>query len=264
MGGDWRRFDGDLAFAGPAVDGEGAPPPLSPPRPPGAAMEAIWFVMRTGCPWRSPNATTSRSSAIAERCFRECGRAGVFERLHQSRLDVAREAGAIDWSARTVDGRHARIAVAHAKRGPSRSTGANRARNERRSPSRACPRTRRESGDRPDPAAGPGSTRRALRAGAPGQAHSPPTGAFDAERSGPAWPHPASLPTFPEPAQDQRPKHKGHRAGLAGWSSARTHIRAFEARASAASASTATKPLPPPPARPPLVRLRGSDGGLSF
>jgi transposase len=42
-------------------------------------MEAIWFVMRTGCPWRALNATPFCSSATAERRFREWKQAGVFD-----------------------------------------------------------------------------------------------------------------------------------------------------------------------------------------
>lgn len=57
------------------------------------AMEAIWFVMRTGCPWRGLNKTNLCSSAIAEQRFREWKDAGVFELLYQRCLEMAETAG---------------------------------------------------------------------------------------------------------------------------------------------------------------------------
>ena len=68
----WRLPEGLWAVMEPLV-----PEPL--PHPRGGrplvasrrAMEAIWFVMRMGCPWRALNATSLCSSATAERRFRE-------------------------------------------------------------------------------------------------------------------------------------------------------------------------------------------------
>jgi transposase len=95
-------------------------------------MEAIWFVMRTGCPWRALNATSFCSSATAERRFREWKRAGVFERLHQRCLEIADAAGAIDWSLLAVDGCHVKAPLSRTEKGGRRgSTGASRARSGR-------------------------------------------------------------------------------------------------------------------------------------
>ena len=67
-----------------------------PPLPARRAMEAIWFVMRTGCPWRALNATALCSSATAERRFRQWKQDGVFKRLHETSLDKAHALRAID------------------------------------------------------------------------------------------------------------------------------------------------------------------------
>ena len=100
-----------------------------PPVPARRAMEAIWFVMRTGCPWRALNATTLCSSATAERRFREWKRAGVFEQLHRASLDAAHSSGAIDWAFLAVDGCHVKAPLSRTQRGGRRaSTGASKAR----------------------------------------------------------------------------------------------------------------------------------------
>ncbi len=99
-----------------------------PPVPARCAMEAIWFVMRTGCPWRALNATTLCSSATAERRFREWKQAGVFERLHRASLEAAHAAGAVDWSFLAVDGCHVKAPLSRTQKGGLRgSTGASKA-----------------------------------------------------------------------------------------------------------------------------------------
>ena len=67
--------------------------PLLPPRPPRPlgyhnprvddrkAMDAIFFVLRTGCQWNALNATGICSSSSAHRRFQEWTAAGVFVNL---------------------------------------------------------------------------------------------------------------------------------------------------------------------------------------
>jgi transposase len=131
----WRLPDGLWAVVEPLLP---EPPPHSRGGRPFVAqrrvMEAIWFVMRTGCPWRALNATSLCSSATAERRFREWKRAGVFERLHQRCLEIADAAGAVDWSFLAVDGCHVKAPLSRTEKGGRRaSTGASRARSGRRS-----------------------------------------------------------------------------------------------------------------------------------
>ena len=131
----WRLPDRLWAMLEPLVPAERERPKGGrPPVPARRAMEAIWFVMRTGCPWRALNATTLCSSATAERRFREWKQAGVFERLHQSGLAAAHAAGAIDWGFLAADGCHVKAPLSRTQKGDRRaSTGASRARNGRRS-----------------------------------------------------------------------------------------------------------------------------------
>lgn len=51
-----------------------------------AAMDAIFFVLRTGCQWNALSATGMCSSSSAHRRFQEWTRAGVFEQLWQEGL----------------------------------------------------------------------------------------------------------------------------------------------------------------------------------
>lgn len=90
--------------------------PLLPPRKPHplgghnprvsdrAAMDAILFVLRTGCQWNALNATGICSSSSAHRRFQEWTQAGVFEefwRLGLLALDALDE---INWSWLAMDG----------------------------------------------------------------------------------------------------------------------------------------------------------------
>ena len=59
----------------------GKPHPLgchNPPVEPRKAMDAIFFVLRTGCQWNALNATGICSSSAAHRWFQEWTGAGVF------------------------------------------------------------------------------------------------------------------------------------------------------------------------------------------
>ncbi len=51
-----------------------------------AAMNAIFFVLRTGCQWNTLNATRICSSSSAHRRFQEWRDARVFERFWQNGL----------------------------------------------------------------------------------------------------------------------------------------------------------------------------------
>ena len=62
----------------------GKPHPLgchNPPVEPRKAMDAIFFVLRTGCQWNALNATGICSSSSAHRWFQEWTKAGVFLKL---------------------------------------------------------------------------------------------------------------------------------------------------------------------------------------
>jgi len=90
--------------------------PLLPPRKPHplgchrprvpdrAAMDAIFFVLRTGCQWNALNETGICSSSSAHRRFQEWLEAGVFENLWKVGLLEYDIAKGIDWSWLSMDG----------------------------------------------------------------------------------------------------------------------------------------------------------------
>jgi transposase len=61
------------------------------------AMDAIFFVVRTGCQWYALNATGIYSSGSAHRRFQEWACAGVFARLWQLGLMEYDALKGIDW-----------------------------------------------------------------------------------------------------------------------------------------------------------------------
>ena len=85
-------------------------PPLLPPRkshPLGChrprvddcrAMDAIFFVLRTGCPWNALNETGLCSSRSAHRRFQEWTAAGVFQALWARGLVADEAVRGIDWA----------------------------------------------------------------------------------------------------------------------------------------------------------------------
>lgn len=90
--------------------------PLLPPRPPHRlgchrprvddrrAMDAIFFVLRTGCHWNALRATGICSSSSAHRRFQEWAQAGVFEQLWALGLTEYDELQQIQWAYQAMDG----------------------------------------------------------------------------------------------------------------------------------------------------------------
>ena len=76
----------------------------NPRVPDRAAMNAILFVLRTGCPWNSLDATGICSCASAFRRFQEWTRAGVFEQFWRRGLLAYDQAKGIDWRWLSMDG----------------------------------------------------------------------------------------------------------------------------------------------------------------
>jgi putative transposase len=90
--------------------------PLLPPRPPHPlgchdprvgdrrAMDAIFFVLRTGCQWNALNATGLCSSSSAHRRFQEWTAAGVFVTLWATGLKEYDELKRLGWAWLAMDG----------------------------------------------------------------------------------------------------------------------------------------------------------------
>ena len=68
------------------------------------AMDAIFFVLRTGCRWNALNATGLCSSSSAHRRFQEWVEAGVFRDLWVQGLLDYDELKGIDWEWQCIDG----------------------------------------------------------------------------------------------------------------------------------------------------------------
>lgn len=85
----------------------GKPHPLGchrPPVDPRRAMDAIFFVLRTGCQWNALNATGICSSSSAHRRFQEWQAAGVFQKLWGMGLAEYDELKGLDWRWLSMDG----------------------------------------------------------------------------------------------------------------------------------------------------------------
>jgi len=89
------------------------PPPGGKPHPLGChrprvdnrrAMDAIFFVLRTGCQWNALNATGICSSSSAHRRFQEWTAAGVFRKLWILGLKDYDALNGLDWSWQAMDG----------------------------------------------------------------------------------------------------------------------------------------------------------------
>ncbi len=87
--------------------------PAPPPHPLGChrprvddrrAMDAIFFVLRTGCQWNALRATGICSSSAAHRRFQEWTQAGVFEQLWALGLQEYDELQQIQWAYQAMDG----------------------------------------------------------------------------------------------------------------------------------------------------------------
>jgi transposase len=75
-----------------------------PRTPDRVCMEAILFVLRTGCQWKALNATRFCPSSTAHDRFQEWVAAGVFQRMWEAGLLAYDEWHGIDWSWQSMDG----------------------------------------------------------------------------------------------------------------------------------------------------------------
>jgi len=69
-----------------------------------AAMDAIFFRLRTGCQWNALTATGICTSSSAHRRFQEWSEAGVFSRLWELGLEQYDELKGIKWDWQALDG----------------------------------------------------------------------------------------------------------------------------------------------------------------
>lgn len=92
------------------------------------AMNAILFVLRTGCQWNALDATGICSCSSASRRFREWADAGVFDAFWRTGLVKYDGLKGIDWSWLSMDGAMTKAPVAGSKKpGRIRRTAASKA-----------------------------------------------------------------------------------------------------------------------------------------
>ena len=82
------------------------------------AMDAIFFVLRTGCQWNALNATGICSSSSAHRRFQEWTAAGVFEKLWAMGLKEYDALEGIDWAWQSMDGAMTKAPLGGGKKRP--------------------------------------------------------------------------------------------------------------------------------------------------
>jgi transposase len=74
------------------------------PKPDRQVMDAIFFVLRTGCQWKALDETNICSGSVAHARFQHWVAAGVFLRFWQEGLHEYDECKGIDWSWQSMDG----------------------------------------------------------------------------------------------------------------------------------------------------------------
>ena len=94
-------------------------------------MDAIFYVLRTGCQWKALPRTLGAPSTVHER-FQQWGAAGVFERLWRAGLLEYDERVGIDWEWQAIDGAMTKAPLGGGRApGGTRPTAASEARNGR-------------------------------------------------------------------------------------------------------------------------------------
>lgn len=102
----WRISDELWTQIAPLIP-PGKPHPLgchNPRVPDRAALDAILFVLRTGCQWEALNYTTLCKKSAAHRRFQEWVEAGVFARLWEAALHEYDALHGIEWRWQAMDG----------------------------------------------------------------------------------------------------------------------------------------------------------------
>ena len=117
----WRLPDALWAEIQPLLPAR-KPHPLgchNPRVPDRSAMDAIFFVLRTGCQWGALDATGICSHASAHRRFLEWTDAGVFEEFWRRGLLAYDEFVGIDWDWLSMDGAMTKAPLGGKKTGPN-------------------------------------------------------------------------------------------------------------------------------------------------
>ena len=90
-----------------------------PRRPDRQCMEAILFVLSTGCQWKALDATGLCPGSTAHDRFQEWVKAGVFRRIWEAGLAHYDELKGIDWEWLCADGSQGKAPLGGEKSGPN-------------------------------------------------------------------------------------------------------------------------------------------------
>ena len=83
------------------------------------ALNGIFFVLRTGAPWKSLDVTGICSGSTAHARFQEWRNAGVFARLWEEALNEYDELKGLDWEWLAMDGAMTKAPLGGGKTGPN-------------------------------------------------------------------------------------------------------------------------------------------------
>lgn len=97
------------------------------------AMDAIFFVLRTGCQWNALNETGICNSSSAHRRFQEWVQAGVFKKLWANGLEEYDELKGIQWRWQSMDGAMTKAPLGGEKN-RAKSDGSSQGRRQTQSP----------------------------------------------------------------------------------------------------------------------------------
>lgn len=87
------------------------------PRPDREVLDAILFVLRTGCQWNALNATGLCPSSTAHDRFQKWEQAGVFLKLWRQGLTEYDEVKSLDWAWQSMDGAMTKAPLGGGKNG---------------------------------------------------------------------------------------------------------------------------------------------------
>jgi putative transposase len=108
----WSRIEPLLPHKEPSPKGG------RPRMPDRQAMEAIYYVLRTGCQWKALPRSLGAASTVHDR-FQEWQQAGVFKRLWQAGLLEYDQRVGIDWEWQAMDGAITKAPLGQEGTGPN-------------------------------------------------------------------------------------------------------------------------------------------------
>src|SRR6185312_10169129 len=88
-----------------------------------AAMNGIFFVLKTGCPWKALDVTGICPGTIAHRRFQQWRKAGVFKAFWKKELQKYDTRKGIDWKWQSVDASLAKSPIAGSKKNRKKQIG---------------------------------------------------------------------------------------------------------------------------------------------